>query len=111
MKKIKSNAVKNNRWTQSEEEVLLRYVKANPCNLSKCFLLVSEHLTSQGNRRTPSGVQGHWYTVLSKKPEALCFFTASSKHVSKNRKNGAGTPTNESIWKKFMRILNTFVKD
>ena len=111
MKKTTTNVVRSNRWTQSDDDVLLRYIKANPYNLTKSFMLVSEHLTDAGRPRTFSGVSGHWYTSLSKRPEALCFFTASTKHVSKNRKNGMGTPTNEGIWRKFLRILNNFVKD
>ena len=97
--------VSNRKWTIQEDETLLRYVKANPQNLHKCFLLVSEHLTDDGHPRTPTAVQAHWYSVLSKQPTALCFFTASAKHVSKNRKNGAGVETNASIWRKFLKIL------
>ena len=95
-----------NRWTPREERLLLDEVRAFPQNLARCFMLVSE---STG--RTQSAVANHWYTVTSKKPEALCFFTASPKHVSKNRKNGMGIATNESLWRKFMRIINTFVRE
>lgn len=95
----------NKKWSVEEDEVLLRYVKAYPHNLSKCFLMVSEHLTDNGKVRTPSAVQAHWYTVLSKRPEALCFFTASSKHVSKNRKNGMGVENSPSIWRKLLNII------
>lgn len=93
------------RWSSEEDAVLLRYVKNYPHNLSKCFFMVSEHLTDNGYNRTPTGVQAHWYTVLSKRPETLCFFTASAKHVSKNRENGMGVESNVSIWRKFLRIL------
>jgi hypothetical protein len=55
--------------------------------------------------RTPGAVGSHWYTVTSKKPEALAFFTASSHYVSKNRKNGAGEPTTPSIWRRLLRVL------
>ena len=101
------------RWTQQEDEVLLRYVRAYPHNLAKCFTMVSEQLTDtyattgEGAPRTPSSVAGHWYSVLSKNPNALCFFTASSKHVSKNRKNGKGVETKSSIWKRFLTILKS----
>jgi len=94
------------RWTPTEDERLLRQVRAFPQNLTKCFMIVSEEVD-----RTPSAVAGRWYTKVSKRPEALCFFTASPRHVSKNRKNGMGITTTESIWRKFMRIINTFVRE
>lgn len=93
------------KWSTEEDEVLLRYVKNYPHNLHKCFFMVAEHLTDNGYPRTPTGVQAHWYTVLSKKPEALCFFTASAKHVSKNRKNGTRVESNYSIWKRLLNII------
>lgn len=97
------------RWTHEEDQVLLRYIKANPTNLHKCFMMVSEHLTEAGTPRTVSGVQAHWYTVLSKSnnDNALCFFTASAKHVSKNRKNGTGIESNPSIWRRLITILRS----
>lgn len=93
------------KWTAEEDQILLRYVRNYPHNLSKCFIMVSEHLTDSGIPRTPTGVQAHWYTVLSKKQDALCFFTASAKHVAKNRKNGAGVESTPSIWRRLLRII------
>lgn len=95
----------NSKWSQEEDDVLLRYVRQYPHNLHKCFMMVSEHLSDDGHPRTPTGVQAHWYSVLSKKPEALCFFTASSQHVSKNRKNGTGVPSTQSIWRRLLNII------
>lgn len=94
------------KWSQLEDQKLLNQVRVFPQNLHKCFVIVSEEIN-----RTPGAVANHWYTKVSKQPEALCFFTASPKHVSKNRKNGMGISTTESIWRKFMRILNTFVRE
>lgn len=88
------------KWTVEEEELLLRQVKAFPQNLSRCFLIVAE---STG--RSKSAVSGHWYTVVSKNPNNTCFFTASSKHLSKNRKNGKGVEISRSIWQRFMSII------
>ena len=91
---------KGRKWTEQEDARLLRQVKAFPQNLHKCFVIVAEE-----TGRTEGGVAGRWYTVLSKKPEALCFFTASPKHVSKNRKNGVGVESNGSIWRRLMSII------
>lgn len=88
------------KWTQQEDERLLRQVRTFPQNLTKCFLIVSEEID-----RTPSAVANHWYTVLSKKPDSLSFFTASPVHVAKNRKNGMGVETNTNIWQRLLRII------
>lgn len=97
----------NKRWTSQEDATLLKYVKVYPHNLHKCFLLVSEELTDAGKPRTPAAVQAHWYSVLSKKPNSLCFFTASAKHVSKNRKNGMGQESNPGIWRRLLTVLRS----
>ena len=91
---------KAKRWTKSENDKLFNQVRVFPQNLSKCF-----HIVAQETGRTPSAVANHWYTSVSKDPQYLCFFTASSKHVSKNRKNGAGEVSTESIWKKLLKVL------
>ena len=101
---------KSRRWSDEEDQVLLRHVKANPQNLHRSFMLVSEYLTDAGTPRTPTAVQAHWYASLSKKPDALCFFTTSEKHVARNRKNGMGIATNKSIWQRFLRILQSIVE-
>ena len=88
------------KWTPNEEQRLLRQVRAFPQNLHKCFVIVSEEIG-----RTEGAVANHWYTKVSKDPKNIAFFTASARHISKNRKNGAGEESTETIWKKFLRIL------
>lgn len=92
----------NNRkkWTMEEDNRLLRHVKARPQNLHKCFLMVAEE-----TGRTEGAVANRWYSKVSKDPRNLCFFTASPKHVSKNRKNGAGVEANTSIWRRLINII------
>ena len=90
----------NKRWTTAEDARLARQVKAFPQNLHKCFLMVAEELG-----RTESAVAGRWYQHVSKDPSNVCFFTASPRHVSKNRKNGKGVETNTSIWRRLMNII------
>lgn len=93
---------KNKRWTRREDERLLRQVKAFPQNLHRCFMIVAEELD-----RTEGAVANHWYSVVSKKDENMCFFTASPKHVSKNRKNGMGVATNNSLWRRLLSVLRS----
>jgi hypothetical protein len=59
--------------------------------------------------RTDKAVAAHWYSVLSKKPEAMCFFTASPPHVSRNRKNGMGVESNGSIWIRLKAVIRGLV--
>ena len=91
---------RSKRWTADEEKRLVRQVRVFPQNLHKCFMIVAEEID-----RTESAVANHWYTKVSKKPENMCFFTASPKHVSKNRKNGMGDEIGTSIWRRFLNIL------
>ncbi len=93
------------KWTEDEEQRLIRQVRAFPQNLNKCFLIVSEEI-----ERTPAAVASHWYSVTSKRPEIICFFTASSKHIALNRKNGKGVSSTESIWRKLLRTVNRLIK-
>lgn len=88
------------RWTRQEDDRLLRQVRTFPQNLHRCFVIVAEE-----TGRTEGAVANHWYTVVSKKPEALCFFTASPRHVSKNRKNGMGTISNGNIWRRLLAVI------
>lgn len=88
------------RWTREEDKCLLNQVRVFPQNLTKCFMIVSEQIN-----RSPGAVANHWYTKVSKDPDALVFFTASQKHVSRNRKNGAGVASTDNIWKKLVRII------
>ena len=90
------------KWTEDEEQRLIRQVRAFPQNLNKCFLIVSEEI-----ERTPAAIASHWYSVTSKRPEVICFFTASAKHVAKNRKNGEGVPSNPSIWHRLLTVLRS----
>lgn len=88
------------KWTAVEEERLLQQVRTFPQNLNKCFLIVSE-VTG----RSPKAVAAHWYKYTSKNPKHTCFFTASQKHISRNRKNGTGIASTESVWRRLLNII------
>lgn len=88
------------RWSEAEEQRLLRQIRYCPQNIKRSCTIVSEEID-----RTPGAVMNHWYAVTSKRPEAVCFFTASERHVSKNRKNGMGVESNLSIWRRLMAVI------
>lgn len=88
------------KWTTEEDEVLIRKVKEHPQNLTRCFISVSLSID-----RTPSAVAYHWYAVVSKRPNSTCFFTASPKHISRNRKNSNGTACNRNIWQRLLALI------
>lgn len=92
------------RWTADEDNRLIRHVKARPQNLKYCFMMVAEEIG-----RTPTAVSAHWYSVTSKKPEVLCFFTASPHHISRNRKNGVGEPSNGSVWRRLLSAIRNII--
>lgn len=92
------------KWTQQEDERLLRQVRVFPQNLHKCFHVVAEEID-----RTPGAVANHWYSVLSKKPGVIEFGTISSKHFARNRKNGMGVEISSSIWRRFLHLIRAFV--
>lgn len=92
----------NKRWSRSEDLLLIRQVQTFPQNLHKCFVIVAEALG-----RTESGVAGRWYGHVSQDPANMCFFTASPKHVSKNRKNGMGEESNSTIWRKLLAVIRS----
>lgn len=96
---------RSKKWTEEEEQRLIKQVTVFPQNLNRCFIIVSEVIG-----RSPSAVAAHWYAVTSKRPDVKCFFTASSKHIALNRKNGEGIPSNESIWRRLIRIVNHLIK-
>lgn len=93
------------RWTKEEDNRLLRQITAFPQNLSKCFIIVAEE-----TGRTKSAVSAHWYQSLSKQPDVMCFFTASQKHIPRNRKNGVGSPSNLGVWRRLLRVIQNIIK-
>lgn len=88
------------KWTEEEENRLIQQVRIFPQNLTRCFLIVSEVIG-----RSPKAVSLHWYSVVSKRPDITCFFTASPKHIAKNRKNSSGVESCRNIWQHLLAII------
>jgi hypothetical protein len=105
MKKKKTSKQKAKRWSDEENQILLRQIDAFPHNLAKCFTIVAEQ-----TGRSKSACAAHWYTKLSKDPNVWKFVTLSAHHCSRNRKNGIGTESDGSIWNKVLKIVKTLFK-
>ena len=88
------------RWTVEEDTRLLEQIRMFPHNLSRCFIIVAEVLD-----RTPTACAARWYTKLSKDPANAVFVTISARHKTLNRKNGEGTRSNESVFRRILRLL------
>lgn len=88
------------RWTAEEDTRLLQQIRVFPHNLSKCFITVADVLD-----RTPTACASRWYTKLSKDPANAVFVTISARHKTLNRKNGEGTSSSESVFRRILRIL------
>ncbi len=89
------------KWTASEDDILLQQVRQYPSNLTRCFIAVSNTLG-----RSPSSIANRWYTVVSKKPDSTCFFTASQEQISINRKNGIGIECTANIWQTLLSLID-----
>ena len=92
------------RWTEQEDDRLVRQVKFGCQNLKNCFFIVADEIG-----RTPGAVANHWYTKTSKRPDVICFFTASQTYISKNRKNGVGVESNRNIWNRLIRAIQSIL--
>lgn len=89
------------RWTEQEDNRLLRQVKTYPHNLHNCFMIVAEELN-----RTPQAVANHWYAKLSKDPKVIVYGLMTAKQFYRNRKNcKTGTPISPSIWQRFLNLI------
>jgi len=106
MRRRRTETSISRRWTQGEEDILLRQVKAFPQNLSRCFMMVSEEIG-----RSQLAVANHWYTVTSKKPENIAYLFLTPSYVNRNRKNGVGEETPPNLWTRVMAFLRTIFPD
>lgn len=98
--KKKKKKIAHNRWTEQDENVLLKHIEDNVTNLKKAFML-----TSQETGRSLAACAGHWYQNTSINSGHCLFVTISGKHISINRKNGKGTPNSLPLYKKVLKIF------
>ena len=88
------------RWTTTEDSIVVEQVRKSPTNLKQAF---KEAARVTG--RSEVACSARWYTVLSKDKSNACFITVSGKHKALNRKNGKGTPCNQSLFTRVLKLL------
>jgi hypothetical protein len=87
------------RWSQAEEDILIKNVEKNVLCLHKAF-----EQTALEIQRSPGAVAARWYQYTSKNCGTK-FATISGRHVASNRKNSKGKPLKLSIFKKILSLL------
>lgn len=91
---------KVNKWTQADEDRLIKNVEKHVLCLTKAF-----EVTSKEIQRSPKAISAHWYQKTSKQCGRTLFATVSGKHVAVNRKNSNGQPLKLSLYKRILSIL------
>ena len=94
--------MKKNKWSQSDDNILIECVQENPQNLLKAFNVASEKLN-----RTKASVRLRWYNVLKNNNKAFmlisnntsCYNIKTATNVAKD------IPVKESKWKRIIKIL------
>lgn len=94
--------MKKNKWSQSDDNILIECVQENPQNLLKAFNAASKQLN-----RTKTAVRLRWYNVLKNNNKA--FMLISNNTSCYNIKTATNVvkdiPVKESKWKRIIKIL------
>ena len=94
------------RWTEEEEKIKVKAMKANQHKITKTFRKVAKKLG-----RTEAAVSIQWYTKT--RNSSVCFVTISQGKKFKNGKNyvpnckhiNSPTPSNKTLWEKLKALL------
>ena len=95
--------MKKNKWSQSDDNILIECVQENPQNLLKAFNAASEQLN-----RSKAAVRLRWYNVLKNNNKA--FMLISNNTSCYNTKTtvtnvAKDIPVKASKWKRIIKIL------
>lgn len=94
--------MKKNKWSQSDDNILIEYVQENPQNLLKAFNAAATQLNRSNN-----AVRLRWYNVLKNNNKAFmlisnntsCYNIKTATNVAKD------IPVKASKWKRIIKIL------
>ena len=96
--------MKRLKWTQYEEERLIKNVEKHVLCLSKAF-----EITAKEIRRSPQAVANHWYSRTSTKGGKTLFGLVSGTYLVVNRKNAKkeeyARPMSSNIFQKILKLL------
>lgn len=96
------------RWTDSEDRILLNYIKKNLQNREEAFRLAAKKLNI-----SQAACHMRWYSILSNpkhKKYVGCKFTLLSRYEridnrTRKSKLAKSTPINKSLWSKIKELL------
>lgn len=91
------------RWSQAEEEILIRNVEKHVLCLNKAFEITAKEL-----QRTPGAVANHWYSKTSVKGDKTLFGLVSGTYLVVNRKNAKESKADVmpiGVFRKILKLL------
>lgn len=91
------------RWTQAEEERLVKNVEKHVLCLSKAF-----EITAKEIQRSPLAVANHWYSKTSVKGGKTLFGLVSGTYLVVNRKNARENKADVmpiGVFRKILKLL------
>lgn len=88
------------KWTQADEDILIKNIQKHVLCLKKGFKQTSVEI-----QRSPGAIANHWYKYTSHNCGRTLFATISGSHISVNRKNGKGQPLKLPLYKKVLAFL------
>ena len=91
---------KMKKWSQTDEDRLVKNVEKHVLCLAKAFRQTSLEL-----HRSPKAVAAHWYKYTSRNCGRTLFMTVSGSHVAVNRKNSKGQPLKLPLYKKLLALI------
>lgn len=100
MAKYSRKGKKLNKWSQADEDILIKNVEKHVLCLQKAFAVTSKEI-----QRSPKAISAHWYQRTSKNCGKTLFMTVSGKHVAINRRMGKGQPLKNSLYKRILSFL------
>ena len=99
-KKQAPTGKKVKKWSQADEDSLIKNVQKHVLCLKKGFKQTSVEI-----QRSPKAVSAHWYKYTSLNCGRTLFATISGSHVAVNRKNSKGQPLKLPLYKKILALL------
>lgn len=94
--------MKKNKWSQSDDNILIECVQENPQNLLKAFNAAATQLNRSNN-----AVRLRWYNVLKNNNKAFMLISnnTSCYNIKTDTNVAKDIPVKASKWKRIIKIL------